>query len=407
MDPEHYDLRQRIINPDGTGRDTGLGLGHDLIAIDAFDAWPVTEPKDPDPLKALEDHVAVIKALRRNIYPLSNTHGYQDVLADALDEAATIVVTNQMLDFVLERMPHVPFGQELTYDMLPFPAGYVVLPRHVYIPVEDEHAQPDIHPRHVLAVFDQGAWVQTGAVLSDNVPPDGPGGYNRILGHNSWATDNTTGDYHSSLNLTPPGEVEQVHNAATGQPAMMSDRGIGYFQIISEEVAAKAIQYVKGFDGRDITYDLRAPLPIYSNGWRYHTSWDPAHREASYVLTQAGEWERRFWLAMFATLNQEVVIDRPHLSRPVLRRTMRDLKRKTIPDVVICDLRTIKRTDKDGREHTDRPKPNWSHRWHVKAHPRTLYRGTPQERVVPVKGHTKGPDWAPLLEKDRVYRLRR
>jgi hypothetical protein len=42
-----------------------------------------------------------------------------------------------------------------------------------------------------------------------------------------------------------------------------------------------------------------------------------------------------------------------------------------------------------------------------RAHDRTLYRGTPQERVVPVKASIKGPDWAPLIEKDRVYRLAR
>jgi hypothetical protein len=354
--------------------------------------WPEpdTHGHEPDPAQALEDHVALIRALRQHRYPLSSqSAGFQDALAFALDAAETIIVTHQLLDFVLERAETVPLGQPLYPEMLPFPSAFVVLPRNVLVPLNREEEAGIDPPRHIVAHFDMCAWLQAGDVWEDGIeiedgatePPD-------------------------------PTDAGATFEDYTSSGTRISNRGIGYFQMMSAPMVHRGLDHlerdIEFGDGSTLgTYSIPAPLPVYSSGWKYGVSWDPEARGESFALTEAGAWERRFWLALFATLNEQVEITRPHLDRATRRRAMRGREVTKLPDVVVCNLRMLTKKNKDGSERRVRPKPEWQHRWRSRAHDRTLYRGTPQERVVPVKASIKGPDWAPLIEKDRVYRLAR
>jgi hypothetical protein len=346
--------------------------------------WPIEQFADEvDPLAALDAHVALVRALRAEQFPFAEMNDFQPAIALALNQAVTITVTHDLLDFVLERLEHVPFGEPLQRSMLPFPAGFLVLPRPVPVPTDE---LDDDDPRRAVCEFDMGAWLQAGDVYTGDTPE--------------------SADYVLRKNQDDTAEDEGETDIARSGDRLIH-RGIGYLQICSEPLVHLSAEYLRGVGEHLGTYDIRAPLPVYSSGWRYGLSWDPAQREDSFVLTRAGAWERRFWLAMFATLNEQVDVTRPHLDRPTIRRAMRAREITDLPEIVVCNLRMIRKTAKDGTERTTRPKPQWTHRWHSKAHDRTLYRGTPQERKVPVAGCIKGPDWAPLVKKDRVYRLAR
>lgn len=49
----------------------------------------------------------------------------------------------------------------------------------------------------------------------------------------------------------------------------------------------------------------------------------------------------------------------------------------------------------------------WSHRWYVMPHWLTIHRGSGKQRVVRVAGHIKGPEHAPLILRDVVYKWTR
>jgi hypothetical protein len=143
--------------------------------------------------------------------------------------------------------------------------------------------------------------------------------------------------------------------------------------------------------------------PIYSSGWGFGLSWDPAEREPDFVLTSAGEFERRFWLTLWRTMAEEVMAP-VTIPRPDRRRAARMLSQ--IPEVVVADLRRVKHPVTHERL-ADGAEVMWSHRWKVRGHQRVLHRGTDRERTVWVREYVKGPESAPLIEKDTVWRLRR
>jgi hypothetical protein len=350
------------------------------------------------PLDALDSHVQLIRALRtpgiptrlsifeganfsRNILqhgrpPQPAAEAMGGIMARELDAAATIVVTDRMLSLVLKRMADVQFGQPLGVEDPPFRAGYVVLPRPVVVPNDDRDFDPDtltgVRPDG-YAAFDGGAWVPS------------------MVARTSSAAD------------------RQLYREM-GWPEQVS--GVSYLQLVSRPLGLQ-IAHDHEDDVREPSaelvneaYDLLGGithLPIYVAGWAFDTSWDPANREPSFVLTSAGEFERRFWLSLFRTLGEEVIAP-VHFPRRTLRGRARN--RAQLPEVVVCDLRRLK------RRHREEPTEDggtimWSHRWRVREHERTLHRGTPQERKITVREHVKGPDSMPLIEKDRVYRLGR
>lgn len=326
--------------------------------------------RSPRPLDALNSHVGLIRAMGR---PDSNalceamferaaytTPGVatRDV-ANKLNGATTIVVTDRMLDVVVERMAGVRFGDPLRPDDLLFPAGYVVFPRPIELPLVPKDYAPDTFPQHVTAAFDAGFWVP------------------------------------SSITST----VGALHGFAP-------DGGIMYVQSISPTLGARYRTQdidVNAFD-REMQQLLRAGIrhaPVYASGWAFGVSWDPAEREASYILTAAGEFERRFWLSLFRALKEEIFA--PVRLRRQDRRPAQRLG--LVPDVVVADLRRVKHRDEERLPTGEIVM--WTHRWRVTGHVRTLHRGTPQERTTWVREYVKGPADRPIIEKDRVYRLSR
>ena len=73
----------------------------------------------------------------------------------------------------------------------------------------------------------------------------------------------------------------------------------------------------------------------------------------------------------------------------------------------VLDLRRLHHRDESEEHLDDGSTVMWTHRWPVREHTRTLYRGTSREKTVTVKGYEKGPAHLPLIVKDRVYRLSR
>lgn len=349
------------------------------------------------PLAALESQVSLIRALRNpSIGPeiMGAAQGLRgstmqiesegkklaEVLSAGLDSAPTIVVTDRMLDVILRRLDSIEFGEPLRpEDVNLFPAGYIVFPRPVEVPFSEDDYR-DVFPPRVGAKFDAGFWL---------------------------ASSVTTREQTSKLAITED-DVLDVFDTSV--------QGITYSQSVSlalaEELllADRARGHINDPDWGEIRSGLRRlydwgvqHAPVYTSGWGFGLSWDPALREESYVLTPAGEFERRFWLTTFRTLAEEVMA--PVLVPRAARRRAGRLLSK-VPDVVVADLRRVKYPVKEQRL-TDGSTVMWSHRWKVRGHQRTLHRGTPQERTIWVREYEKGPEGAPLIEKDRVYRLAR
>ncbi len=347
------------------------------------------------PTQALREHVSVVQAFRHPFYGkalagsllgIDPDRDYGSVtgdrlgrdaaanLAGNLDTAATIVVTDRMLDLVLRRMDSWEFGHPLEAGDLPFERGFVSLPRSVALPTGEEDIESNVWPKRGQNGIDGGWW------------------------------------YPSQSTVSSPGEKFGYE----GDP---STAGIGYGQTVRREHLRQFTEWLWDAKGRtdlasresieggnDLLLASGAlQVPLYHSGWMYGTSWDPQYREESFVLTPAGEFERRFWLSLWRTLGEEVLVP-VRLPRKA-RRPMERLG--LIPDVVVCDLRKVRRAAKEDELLPGGEVVMWSHRWRVAEHDRVLHRGTAQERVVRVKSHVKGPESRPLIEKDRVYRLGR
>jgi hypothetical protein len=351
------------------------------------------------PLAALESHVALVQALRKpgpdggarlwnamevdkdlvvQAQGTTRAEAVAKLYGEALNRGATIVVTNRMLDVVLDRMAGIKIGQELRPEDLPFAAGMVVLPRAVRVPNDDAE---------VAATFDPGE------IMLDQHRPE-------------YAAFDAVSWVPSQVMRVEDKEGRDLRKAL-GLPENMS--GIMYANHVSKQLGLY-ITKVEKPDG--ITAEIIEEayghhrvdsLPIYSAGWAFDLSWDPEYREGSFVLTAAGEFERRFYLALWRTLKEEVVAP-VHFRRGDMRRAAR--LRAHVPEVVVCDLRKIK------HRHQEEPTEDgavimWSHRWRVREHTRTYHRGTPDERTITIESYIKGPENMPLLEKDVVYRLSR
>lgn len=370
-----------------------------MTTDDGVTVWERPEPKRrkgdrpaPRPLDALDSQVGLIEALHGprgadlvvamvetsnaeatgNLIEIRREHEQRAArqLADTLNTATTVVVTERMLDFVLDRMPSIPFGDPLTPDDLLFEAAYIVLPRRVSIGELGDDDRDNFPPRK-LAEFDAGFYV-----------PQQVAAARAIRG--------------------PDGETADL----------FSD-GIMYVQSVSHSVFEDYIAELRAdpertdFDADEMERSLNGirelkikHAPVYASGIGFGLSWDPELREEDFILTDAGEFERRFWLSLFRTLKEEVFAP-VRFRRADQRRAMR---RGLIPDVVVADLRRVKHAAKEERLVTGET-IMWSHRWIRRGHTRTLNRGTDKEKTVWVREHVCGPQSMPLIHKDRVYRL--
>lgn len=353
----------------------------------------------PRPIDALDHHVRMIQILKsanhRQILagPMTRSMWADGQIASAddevariaatnLDRAATIVVTPRMLDVILERMPSVEFGQPLDFQDLLFTHGYVELPRAIEVPLgEDDDPTEIANARPKTSVLmNGGAWfIEPKLTITSGIYPN-------------------------------MDEAERKLRAEFGEMGT----GVVYGQFAPmESVIELTLHDIdqesdedkrRTLEGLEVVKATRLPLfPVYWSAWQFGRSWDPELRDPDFVLTIAGEWERRFWYSLWKTLREEVIAP-VRLPRAVGRRAAR--LRADIPEVVVADLRRIKKRWKE-EETSDGGTILWSHRWRVREHERTLHRGTPDERVIVVREHIKGPEHLPLLEKDRVYRLRR
>lgn len=360
-------------------------------------------------LEALEGHVSLVQALKRpgpegggrlwgamNVDPDTQViaHGSTEdeavarLYGQALDSGATIVVTNRMLSVILERMGDVRFGQPLMPEDLPFPAALVVLPRPVRV-LNDDHEimatfDPDerltgLHPRD-YAEFDCCSWVPSKVLRVEDQE-------GRDLRAALGLSEDTNGIMYAQL-------VSRVLSQRLVREPDFPERAGA-----PEKTTVEMIELVRlAYERHRIEW-----MPIYSAGWAFEIPWDPDLRETSFTLTAAGEFERRFYHALWRTLKEEVIAP-VHFRRGDFRRAAR--LRAYVPEVVVADLRKIKHRRTE--ESTDDGATiMWSHRWRVREHTRTYHRGQPDERTITIQSYVKGPEHLPLLDKDRVYRLSR
>jgi hypothetical protein len=345
----------------------------------------------PRPLDALESQVALIDALDSSVGAglvramvdatdsVSFTAADLDVdrraareIGHALNEATTVVVTERMLDFVLDRLSSVPFGDPLMPDDLFFESAYILFPRPVDIPDVSADDFMNVYPPRKVAQFDAGFYFPQSigtvdALRGESVPRDG-------IMYVQATSVRLMEQYFDDLRVAVEAGTREV----------------------PDEVRLADIDEAM----RQIHEQKLKHVPIYSSGIAFGLTWDPELREETFVLTPAGEFERRFWTSLLRTLKEEIFAP-VRFKRADYRRAAR---RGLIPDVVVADLRRVKHRSKEEILPTGET-VMWSHRWMRSGHPRTIHKGTDKERTIWVREHVCGPKSMPLILKDRVYRL--
>jgi hypothetical protein len=292
-----------------------------------------------------------------------------------------------MLDFVLNRMASIPFGDPLVPDDLLFESAYFVLPRAVTVDDITADDYTEVYPPRRVAQFDSGFYVPYAVTTvrglhGEEVPTDG-------IMYVQSASVALMEAYFEGLRREA-GYV-RITDPKTGETA----------SIPSTEDVAVTVRLAEIDESLRLIREKNLKhVPIYSSGIGLGVPWDPELREETFVLTPAGEFERRFWLSLLRTLKEEVFAP-VRFKRADYRRAAR---RGLIPDVVVADLRRVKHREKTELLPTGET-VMWSHRWRRRGHPRTYHRGTDREFVGWVRETICGPDSMPLIEKDRVYRL--
>ncbi len=73
-------------------------------------------------------------------------------------------------------------------------------------------------------------------------------------------------------------------------------------------------------------------------------------------------------------------------------------------EVVVVDMRTQRN---ESPHYPDPAEVIWSHRWRVRQHVRRWIDREGNHRETTIHSYVKGPDFLPLIEKDRLYHVRR
>lgn len=78
-------------------------------------------------------------------------------------------------------------------------------------------------------------------------------------------------------------------------------------------------------------------------------------------------------------------------------------KRKHVDPVNVIDLRRAVRRDQEAVAEAER---NYQHRWIVRGHWRqqAYGPGRSERRNIYIAPHVKGPEGAPMIEREKVYR---
>lgn len=150
------------------------------------------------------------------------------------------------------------------------------------------------------------------------------------------------------------------------------------------------------------------------SGWSYGKDWTE-HRHTrdtddpplpDDAPQDVHTWDARHLLSLWMLMKQRVAgATRVEASRSLRRRAVR-----TSPDfgvITVVDLRrqVVRDPDAPETEPGEGP-PEWSHRWIVSGHwRRQYYPSDGVHRPIWIAPFVKGPEDAPLILKDRVYRL--
>ncbi len=113
---------------------------------------------------------------------------------------------------------------------------------------------------------------------------------------------------------------------------------------------------------------------------------------------------RQLWAAIWDMMREVVTVTRSDMPRPVWRRGLAALG--YIPEIRVVTLRKA-RYDSKGKLSDSPIEVEWSHRWIVKSHPRTITHKDGTKEVIQIKSYIKGPEYLPLVEKDTIYRVER
>lgn len=284
------------------------------------------------------------------------------VEAAKLRRAAPLYVSDEMMDVWMAAAESFP-GEPLYPDDVPFPAGFVLLPRGLEV----------VDGRGQTGKFRAFAWCTYGYRDAED---DGPSGIHLSLyvhADDEWEEDWDPAAYAklwgSPLNLYHACrwgyEVDYTETAKAWQPGSWTTIP-GRAEVLDDPVAAAA--------GTIVSF--------------------------------------RQLQTFFRLVQQEIAHPRPSLADRAIRKRAARLtgqKPTEVPDVMVVTLRRFRPSG----DTTHESPVDWSHRWLVNGHWRHqpypslgLDRGGKTvTRLKWIAPYVKGPDDKPLVLKDRAYQL--
>jgi hypothetical protein len=102
---------------------------------------------------------------------------------------------------------------------------------------------------------------------------------------------------------------------------------------------------------------------------------------------------------------QEQIPYRIRADRPMMKRLQR--AHSPLSEVTVVDLRPIDQPPQHNDPDHVPQVVMWSHRWRVREHKRRWIDKHGNYRETTVSASVKGPEWLPLIEKDRVFHVKR
>ena len=161
--------------------------------------------------------------------------------------------------------------------------------------------------------------------------------------------------------------------------------------------------------------------PFETSAWVYGANYevlaediDNQFTAGTGVVIPEVDWQRRFLLALWTLMGQEVAVVRPVDLDRAHRRAILRLREKMpeIGDLKIVRLRReynplLELADEEVQRPTG--EREWTHRWWVRDHWawRACGPGRTERRRVWIAPYIKGPESKPLIEKDIIYSLER
>lgn len=184
--------------------------------------------------------------------------------------------------------------------------------------------------------------------------------------------------------------------------SLVDSEGIRVMQWAHEGDEVVVVPYFVATSRTDISPTTSYGTPLGAYRWRYGESVVSDDVEGSDGLDKTARVIMAFWL-----LSQQRIAQ-AHSQR-VARATRRRAERANfeVPEDGIRVV-TLRRFAPEAGESPDPAGVDWSHRWIVGGHWRQQWYPTLEDhRPVWIAPYVKGPEHAPLVVKDRVYRFAR